>query len=1084
MTVDSSAPLLLAGLTREALTAKFGAGMPPRLAVMWDHFLILARNNPYWFSPYAILAWMVTGEEPYREVAREHFLSLTREKDAGMVTNEVQNHTHTATAPLVHTLIHYDWIYGTGLLSPEEEEAFAEAMLDLASQTSMTHLQGRARSFDNQVFSAAISAAVVGFVLGRRHGAHGRARRLYARGYEWTLDQLSRLTADCYSLEGSTYHELIVLPLITLAAAFVEEVDGTQAYALGVRGGTPVRDWLVAFERMIGESGLLPGWDQYGIMRASCKLPLAYRSHRDGCGEPLTKIIASDMWYPLCHSMWEMSDRLWTLVWWEDDLVASEEYRQRDWIVPRTGGAVHVGSSRLFQYWDEAAPAPHTGRPQLNPNAIQFDCAGLPLLLDGEPAPSQETLNWNEKAMREYLGDPMLKALAKSWRMELTEERVHRQIERAIGGNLGASNSLVIDGEDWFVPLNAVRGEGRALHGAGNVRLIESDAAAMYVDRYDLTRCARTSVLIGESVLLCIDRVEAKTPHNFTWQAFTWPDAMLRDGGATASAMGAVRLDLMGPAGAAWAMDPIADFPRWPAKGSTRLRMQHGGESQALTIPVCMTAQRTAEMGWDLSAGWSHSANDGEGETVDLNTFYLSDDTGTGTVHRFEREVECSAAELKAGVILRVAAIGPTTQLFVGDEEVRPLVEQDSAEVAGRSFNIPSVYDLSGILREGVNHLRIETIGFHGETVMGPVQLQSKCGAEEPQFNAVSETDFEITTPAGVDRVLLGGESPVPLCGGSFRAVAAVQKADGEVALLGVERADLPEVSLRVSATRSIDLSVKDDQLVLGAMGAGRSAVVEYGGARIRFDTVAGLVVSAVAPTPLTLILEGVVKGCVVNGEFVAGKGGVAEVKLVPASSEEPSETLTPELLYRYGEAPDLSLESVVMAALRSMDWRVRAAGADLAGAFRLGETVPELLYLFEKEGQEGQLGYGAHWVRSKMNSAIADGVDHSPNPDLDPVKDAKGGRLRQSVIIALGLIGDTRACAPLREAMAEAKDHFLTLSQVPVALARLDDEEAIPVLQAQSDFFEVNVMKYVGRALDYLEGRTTRDQFESEVNA
>ena len=126
---------------------------------------------------------------------------------------------------------------------------------------------------------------------------------------------------------------------------------------------------------------------------------------------------------------------------------------------------------------------------------------------------------------------------------------------------------------------------------------------------------------------------------------------------------------------------------------------------------------------------------------------------------------------------------------------------------------------------------------------------------------------------------------------------------------------------------------------------------------------------------------------------------------------------------------------------------------------------------------------YQAHWVRSKMNCALAPGVDYTPDPELDPVADAKGGRLRQAIIAALGLIGDHRACAPLRQALRAADDHFLTLSQVPIALARLEDREAIPLLRAMTDHFEVNVRTHVHLALDFLEGRLTREAFEQQVN-
>lgn len=343
--------LFLTSQTRDELINKFTGAPSVQLDDMWSHFCLLARNNPCWLSAYSVLAWLVTDDELYRESAREHFLSLARNTDLGLVSDEVQTHTHTATAPLTHTMVFFDWIYGTGLLTPEEEKFFAEKLLDFACQTALVQLQGRARAFDNQILANAAGATFTGFVIGRRFGMHGQVRQLYETGHQWLIDQLGRLASDCYSLEGSTYHELIVLPLITLSTAFLEEVDGIAVYEQGLNGGTPARDWLITYEKMIGESGLLPGWDQYGVMRASVKLPLAYRSFRDSCPIPLAKISITDMWYPLCLSTWEMVDRLWALIWWNDNLEIPSVAIQQDWMNKQIGGALHDSKTRarVFQ---------------------------------------------------------------------------------------------------------------------------------------------------------------------------------------------------------------------------------------------------------------------------------------------------------------------------------------------------------------------------------------------------------------------------------------------------------------------------------------------------------------------------------------------------------------------------------------------------------------------------------------------------------------------------------------------------------------------------------------------------------------
>jgi len=546
----SNTTLFLTSQTRKELIQKFTDGPSVQLDDMWAHFCLLARNNPFWLSTYSVLAWLVTDDESYRESAREHFLGLARNTDLGLVSDEVQTHTHTVTAPLTHTMVLYDWIYGTGLLTPEEEKFFADSLLDFACQTALVQLQGRARSFDNQILANAAGAAFTGFVIGRRFGMNGQVRQLYDSGHQWLVDQLGRLSSECYSLEGSTYHELIVLPLLTLSAAFIEEVDGIDVYEKGLNGGTPVRDWLITYEKMIGESGLLPGWDQYGVMRASVKLPLVYRSFRDSCPMPLAKIISADMWYPICLSTWEMVDRLWALIWWNDSLDIPFAVSQQDWMNKQIGGALHASNTntRLFQYWDETPGSPHCGRPQVNPNALQFDFAGLPLLLDGIPALDLKYLNWDVPAMSEYLGT----------------EATQKAIASAIDGSIGESNSLIIDEEDWYVPLRPVRGKGRELRAAGNFKLIASDATDYYTDRYDLSKCTRSSLLIGGDYALVIDQIKSLSPHRVTWQAFTWPGTVYRDGGAVSNAADTVRLDILGPPQATTTLKEIPGFPLQP----------------------------------------------------------------------------------------------------------------------------------------------------------------------------------------------------------------------------------------------------------------------------------------------------------------------------------------------------------------------------------------------------------------------------------------------------------------------------------------------------------------------------------------
>jgi hypothetical protein len=89
------------------MQAKFCNPAEP-LGTYWNHFTLLARQNPFWFSSYSVLAFVVTGEDIYRQHARELFLCFTREKDTGLLTKEVQFHTQTASAPLGRMMALYE----------------------------------------------------------------------------------------------------------------------------------------------------------------------------------------------------------------------------------------------------------------------------------------------------------------------------------------------------------------------------------------------------------------------------------------------------------------------------------------------------------------------------------------------------------------------------------------------------------------------------------------------------------------------------------------------------------------------------------------------------------------------------------------------------------------------------------------------------------------------------------------------------------------------------------------------------------------------------------------------------------------
>jgi hypothetical protein len=214
---------------------------------------------------------------------------------------------------------------------------------------------------------------------------------------------------------------------------------------------------------------------------------------------------------------------------------------------PATAGALQDArtQTRLFQYWDPCGGAPHNGRSNVNPNAIDLQSRGLPLLLDGMPTLPAGLLHLDETALRHYLPEGLVEGLRRYLGQPETPEGLTRTLRHAVAGGIGDSNSLVVDGENWYVPLRSVGGQGLAVHDAGCLQVIESDSADYYRDRYDVTKATRISALVDGEIVLCLDDWASETPHRLTWQAFTWPEASQADGRVCADIGGLLQLDFL-----------------------------------------------------------------------------------------------------------------------------------------------------------------------------------------------------------------------------------------------------------------------------------------------------------------------------------------------------------------------------------------------------------------------------------------------------------------------------------------------------------------------------------------------------------
>jgi hypothetical protein len=1086
MTREST--LLMAGQTRASLQAKLLHPAEP-LATYWRHLRLLARQNPFWFSSSSVLAFVVTGEEVYRRPARDLFLRFTKTKDAALLTKEVQFHTHTASAPLGRLMALYDWIADTDLLTPEEDAAFRAAALDFAAQVPMRQLQGRARMFDNQIFSNAFGAAVAGHVLGVRRGDSAQARRIHAVGMEWLLDQFGRLPHGCYSGEGSTYHMLVVIPLLTLAGAFVEETAGIPMFHRGQSPSfSPLRDWLVMARDLVGPAGLLPGWDAYGAYPFAVRSPLAYLAQRDGDREALAVIRDAHTWYPSSHIAWEFDDRLWTLVWWPEKLEPAPACPFHAWMKSATAGALQDArtQTRLFQYWDPCGGAPHNGRSNVNPNAIDLQSRGLPLLLDGMPTLPAGLLHLDETALRHYLSEGLVEGLRRYLGQPETPEGLTRTLRHAVAGGIGDSNSLVVDGENWYVPLRSVGGQGLAVHDAGCLQVIESDSADYYRDRYDVTKATRISALVDGEIVLCLDDWASETPHRLTWQAFTWPEASQADGRVRADIGGLLQLDFLPGQTGQWALTPVAGFPKAPCNASTRLEFQLQEPTTAARLLMGLVIQCKLDEGEDLSAGWTLEAAGESRSGVNLSAFYLDDEWPSGSGFLFRRSFSLADAAAQP-LCLRIPSATLSLRVSVNGVDVAPLYPQTDSEIEGKTSDYAQMFDIGPACRAGENQVELRVASFHGESLCGPVTLHCPLPLKPANLTAVGKDQWLVQVGERQHRVLLANREPVTWGGGRADARHAMLSADGELALAGVCRAEIPESGITVKSNLPVDLSVSDAGLRFGLLPANTHVIIRLRGGLVVVNAGSVLQVSSSVPDlKLTFRMDEACDGFV-NGQAMGRRGGPGD-RLVdwiaPTASADDTSLQTAEDIYRMADRLPDDLEKRLDECLKSGDWRLQLAAADVAGQFDVQGAVPALLHLLAEEASKPpHPGLSRSWSESKMNEALKVEADYSPDNTIDPVEGAKRYRLTQALVIALGRLGDTRAVAPLELIMERGTDFFPALAQVPVALARLGSPGSVAVLQLHKDHGEINVRTHVRLALNFLNGEISGREFETRVN-
>lgn len=1062
----------------------------------WTHFLTLARQDPIFFSPWTIMAAVVTGEEQDRKLARQNFLRYVELGPEAMVAEDTHNHTHTASAPLGRWAIFYDWVADLGLFSSEEDAAIRATMLDHAYVFSLAQVQSRAARFDNQILSNAFACAAVGYVLGVRRGREPMGQRLMTAGVTWVEDVLRRLPEGGYSGEGSTYHEQVVLPLAMLASLLLRETTGRDVMSLGVApDGRPVRELLETSFKMIGPTGLLPGWDHYGFQPATIRAGLALQARLSGDPAPLAVVRDLNLWTRLAHPAWEIDDRFWTLAWWpaELDAGAAAAPPYRPWLIPTVAGALQSRDTRtrIFQYWDECGGIKESGRLQVDPNALTLEALNSLILLDGYGEIPADMIAFPANSVLPYLGKRAIETVQEyiksTWGNDISDERAAAM---CLDGSVGLSNTLIFDDENWYVPIGPKSGRGQALHAAGPLQALRSDAASFYVDRYDVTRVSRASLLVDGRYALVCDRVEAKSPHRVTWQAFLRRPARQEGQAAIVETPEQVRCDVIPLQEGELTLRELPNYPRMQA-GSVRL--QHTPASaKTHRIDVALIPQSRLTNVEDLSSGWERTIGQRR-DTVDLTFAGLSDPMDQpGAPRLFRRRFEVKGLDGRRR-FLEIARAVSSLEVKVNGKPVAPLWVQARGTWEGSATFLPWVFDITDALVEGTNEVTLSAVLFHGESVEGPVRLGVRAEPLTPTVEREAQDAFRVTIDGKADRVLMDHEGGrVRWAGGWTDARFALLLASGEVAAGDATMLELPAGAglpsgLTLHSQGPCDFAWRPERTTLArSSGAGMIALA-WQGAHLGIDQGGCVNVTYHGDRPHRLTLELPLQRPVfVNGELIGRFGGPGSPAIdlyLPAAADEGAKGQAPASVaevFRLAESRGIDAGEALVAALGSGDWRVRAAAADALGRLAHRPAVEVLLALFaQEEKTRSYPRLRRHWSWSKM---LPIGHPGGPDPELPmPVGESRW-RVKRAVVTALGKIGDPRAVAPLEAAMQRCDDFFTVTSQLAVALGRLGAPTSVPVLTRHLNHAEVNTKEHARLAVAVLTGAITRAQFEAAV--
>jgi hypothetical protein len=1026
--------------------------------------------------------YLATGKEAYAEQALAGLREQMEVYLAGDISLDLQFHTWCNAAPMARLATMLDWIADSPAVSKRDFAAIKEAMLDYTLKHPYNIAKSRLRSFDNQIASMSFCCALVGYLFGVKRGNDLRAQRLMSAGMMRFPDIFGLTPPGGYSYEGSTYFCQIVTPVVSWYCALMEQITGEDLFhkPFPPNQTSPERI-LRTYLKIIGPSGLMPPWDNYGWMKCASLMGLAYLARKTGDPTPLKVIEAAGLALEPNHIAWGSDDRLWSLLWWPEDLPVGEAERVfPSWAVEDVAGALVEEKKRwrLFQAWDRCESGVYCGRAQVNPNMLALDLWGSTVFTDGSANPEKCTqFDYPPEVFNAVLGPGELESIANYLR-SYSRWDPEKWVRGFSSGLVGASNSIVVNGEGFYSPAEPKEGRLVSFASLPNLKLLASEAAPFYQPRYPIESMVRTSLLVRDDYFLVSDAIHTSGESlRFDWQAFVRGKVTVRGR----------RVNIVTPEGVEVDILPLdkelkprlTDVPGFPSdlEGCSTL-IQYGAEGSEVTIPLLIVPHRQGRPVADLSEGWACVRQDCEAGLAEglhrrvkgkrtrplAEAGLLKSEDDADSWVWAGRELSLPAETEGQRIFLHLASVEYGLRVWVNGQEI-PVFERREEGSRRPAWYVPVMVEITGAVQKK-NTLVLGGCTVQGKLVNGTVELMVETEKPPlPTIRALGPDHYEIRGAWGRDEIILNptGETiSAKAVSGDARAVLLTETG---FAALQATRLALGEMDFW--SDRPLDVAWEPGLVALGDLSGPENVEIAHPDFRVSLESRGAIEIDLVGPCrPRIVTSVDHEKSVFCNGRLTDATRdpltGRLEIdpalSLVTTKSDKamPTYVKQMEALMRAASQPGEGAVAELIAALGDPNWKLQQVAAELLGRLGNPAAVGPLLEVLARETPEVIYADDTLTWSAAREKLRAEGPDRfrlgTGGADM-----TKRHRLKVAVIEALGRLRAREAVPALCGILEDQREFYPVHSQAARALGRIGDPAALPALEKAAGYAELN---------------------------